>query len=241
MIRTRTRVVLWLFALALVAAFTSLGLWQSRRAVEKERMLEHAARVLDGRRPVTLARATERGDVRSVDWAEGRGRFAARRPLLLDNQLRNGRAGVQVYRLFRPDSGGELLVDLGWVPLPGDRRLPALPAPPSTPVEVRGLLIAPPSAGIALGPPLADAGPAWLMSRFDLRAIDAAAGDPGRTLAPRVLRLDPALPFGHERDLVLLANTLPPDKHRGYALQWFGLAATVLLTALILTFRRSRR
>ena len=60
-------------------------------------------------------------------------------------------------------------------------------------------------------------------------------------LAPRVLRLDPALPLGYDRDLELLANTLPPEKHRGYALQWFALELAVFVTALILTFRRSRR
>jgi len=47
--------------------------------------------------------------------------------------------------------------------------------------------------------------------------------------------------LGFDRDLELLSNTLPPDKHRGYSLQWFALAAAVLITALILTFRRPRR
>jgi cytochrome oxidase assembly protein ShyY1 len=55
-----------------------------------------------------------------------------------------------------------------------------------------------------------------------------------------VLRLDPALPLGYARDLQLLANTLPPERHRGYAVQWFALAAAVLATALILTFRKAR-
>ena len=60
-------------------------------------------------------------------------------------------------------------------------------------------------------------------------------------LAPRVLRLDPALPLGYARDLDLLPNTLPPEQHRGYAVQWFALALAVLVTALILTFRKRRR
>lgn len=241
MTRGRTRFVLWLFALALAAGFASLGLWQSRRASEKAGMIEHAARVLERRLPVAFDRAFDARHARAPDWAEGSGRFAATRALLLDNQQRNGRAGVRVYRLFHPDTGGELLVDLGWLPLAGDRRLPALAPPPTGRLRLRGLLVPPPAAGVELGPALADQGTAWLMARFDHAAIDAAAGDPSRVLAPRVLRLDPGLPIGHERDLVLLPNTLPPEKHRGYAVQWFGLAVAVLLTALILTFRRSRR
>ncbi|WP_343239036.1 SURF1 family cytochrome oxidase biogenesis protein, partial [Stenotrophomonas sp.] len=56
----------------------------------------------------------------------------------------------------------------------------------------------------------------------------------------RVLRLDPALPFGDARDLDLLPNTLPPQRHLGYAVQWFGLALTVLVVALVLERRRRR-
>ena len=53
-----------------------------------------------------------------------------------------------------------------------------------------------------------------------------------------MLRLDPALPMGYARDLEVLPNTLTPDRHRGYAVQWFGLALATLLTALFLAFRR---
>ncbi len=78
-----------------------------------------------------------------------------------------------------------------------------------------------------------------MLTRVDPAAIAASTGL-SVPLAPRVLRLDPALPLGYERDLQLLANTLPPDKHRGYAVQWFALALAVLVTALILTFRKAR-
>ena len=61
-----------------------------------------------------------------------------------------------------------------------------------------------------------------------------------QALPDRVLRLDPALPFGDERDLDLLPNTLPPQRHLGYAVQWFGLALTVLVVAGVLERRRRR-
>ncbi|MER2176972.1 MAG: SURF1 family protein, partial [Stenotrophomonas maltophilia] len=34
---------------------------------------------------------------------------------------------------------------------------------------------------------------------------------------------------------------LPPSRHLGYAVQWFGLVLTVLAVALVLEFRRHRR
>ena len=111
---------------------------------------------------------------------------------------------------------------------------------PEGDVAVRGLLAPPPSPGLRLGTGIAPAGEAWLLTRVEPDAIAAAAGL-DRPLAPRVLRLDPALPFGHARDLEVLPNTLPPERHVGYAVQWFGLAATVLVVALVLTLRRRRR
>ena len=51
----RARLVLgWTAALLAAALFARLGLWQSGRAVEKERMLADAAAVLEARRPATL-------------------------------------------------------------------------------------------------------------------------------------------------------------------------------------------
>ena len=63
------------------------------------------------------------------------------------------------------------------------------------------------------------------MLRLDSNRI---TGDAGVMLAPG------------ERDLDVLANTLTPDRHLGYAVQWFGLAATVLVVAVVLTARRRK-
>ncbi len=239
MSRRGTMLLGWTLALAAIALFANLGLWQARRAVEKQAMLDAAARVLGERVPQPLSRAADPRRAHDYDWAEGRGRFDPRGALLLDNQQRGGRAGVRVYRLFEPDGGEPLLVDLGWLPLGGERKLPSVPRPEGE-LALRGLLSAPPSVGIPLGPGIGREGEGWLLTRVDTRAIAAALALP-KPLAPRVLRLDPAVKLGFDRDLELLSNTLPPDKHRGYSLQWFALAAAVLVTALILTFRRPRR
>lgn len=231
--------VWWLLALLLAAGFASLGAWQSRRAVEKQTLLDEAARVLAQRTPGPLSVAADPARAHAVEWAAGKGRFDARGPLWLDNQQREGRVGVRAYRIFTPTEGAPLLVELGWLPLPGDRALPAIERPDGL-VAVRGLLSPPPSAGLALGPAMAAEGDGWLMARVDLGDVARVTGL-SMPLAPRVLRLDPDVPFGYARDLALLSNTLPPEKHRGYAVQWFALSLTVLATALILTFRRKTR
>lgn len=242
----------WTVAVLAASGFAALGAWQAGRALEKERLLADSARVVAARIAQPADVAFDASRAQAMDWVELRAGFAARPAVLLDNQQRDGRVGLRVYRVAYVASGGELLVDLGWLPMPGDRRLPAIPpAPvgdaPDGRIVLRGLLVPPPSAGLRIGPPMVmqphapGRGRTWLATRVDLSAIDAEIGHPDLDMAPRVLRLDPALPLGFERDLRLLANTLPPEKHRGYALQWFGLSATVLGVALVLTFRKPRR
>ena len=238
MTRRSNLVLGWTAALIVIAAFVRLGLWQSARAVDKQRMVEATTRVLSMRVPVPLVQATTPSQSLSHDWSAGTGEFDAGNALLLDNQQRGGRAGVRVYRIFKPEQAdASLLVDLGWLPLPLDRALPVI-APVPGRIALRGLLAPPPSSGLALGPSLERKGDAWLLSRVDLGDIAARTGM-SAPLAPRVLRLDPDMPIGYARDLALLVNTLPPDKHRGYALQWFALAIAVFVTALVMS--RPRR
>lgn len=234
----------WVLALAGILLFSALGFWQLQRMHEKQAMLDAAAQVLGQRHAQPLSLAADPARRHEYDWSAGAGRFIGP-PLLLDNQIREGRVGVRVYRILRPltDSGrkqdADLLVDLGWLPVQADRRLPELPSGDDGVIEVRGLLAAPPSSGIAMGASMLKRGDQWLLTRVNVDDIarNLALDSP---LAPRVLRLDPVLPLGHARDLEILPNTLPPARHLGYAVQWFGLALTVLVTAVVLTLRKPR-
>lgn len=234
MMRQHTRVLGWLLAVLAMAGFTALGLWQLQRMHAKQAMLDAQGPAV----AQTLSLAQALAAPGALHGVADHGRFLPG-VVLLDNQIRHGRAGVKIYRPFRSDEGSVLLVDLGWRALPPDRTLPEVPSPPS-PVAVRGLLAPPPSAGLVLGPPFSATGEAgrWLASRLPAEGLAAALGLPA--LPERVLRLDPALPFGDERDMDLLPNTLPPQRHLGYAVQWFGLALTVLVVALVLERRRRR-
>jgi cytochrome oxidase assembly protein ShyY1 len=230
----------WLLALATIALFSRLGLWQLDRMHQKQAMLDAVHAVLQQRQALPLADAADPARSNRYDWSAGHGRFLDLPAILLDNQARDEHPGVRAYRVFQPDAGAPLLVELGWLPLPGDRTLPAVPVPRSA--RVAGLLSPPPSAGLVRAPAVAQADgtllavalqPATLRRQLHLDA-----------LAPRVLKLDPAqaLPAGgpgYARDLDILPNTLPPERHLGYAVQWFGLAIAVLATALVVTFRKS--
>jgi cytochrome oxidase assembly protein ShyY1 len=229
---------LWLLAVVVIALFCRAGAWQLDRAKQKQAMLAESEQILAERKPLPLSVAADPARKTRYDWVAGDGRFASAPAVLLDNQSHADRAGIRVYRVFLPASAAPpLLVELGWLPLPGDRKLPAIENP-TGPLRVAGLLAPPPSPGIAgsVATPQADGN--LLAIGLDRDALADTLQMP--TLAPRVLKLDPALALGYTRDLDILPNTLSPERHLGYAVQWFGLALAVLITALVLTLRKRR-
>jgi cytochrome oxidase assembly protein ShyY1 len=231
--------LLWILALLAIVAFTRLGFWQLARMHEKQALLDASHAVLAARSAQPLSVAADPMRAIGYDWAEGQGRFTAAPAVLLDNQQHAGQVGVRAYRVFQPDDAGAppLLVDLGWLPVGGDRRMPAIALPPGD-RRIAGLLAPPPSAGLARDNAVPQADGSLLTIALSVAALRRALHLPA--LAPRVLKLDPAQPLGYARDLDILPNTLPPERHLGYAVQWFGLALAALVTALVLTFRKSR-
>ena len=243
--RRYVMVLLWLLALVVVVAFALLGFWQLDRMHEKQAKLDAAKQALvpQSAKPLLLASDTARAN--EYDWATGRGALA-NATLWLDNQIQQGKPGVRMYCVLLPDDGVQaLLLDAGWWPLDGQRDLPVFGCPSSSAQPVRGLLAPPPSGGLIHGDAMAASGSRrWLATRIDPLAI-AGALKLSAGIAPRVLRLDPARNKGDTgvmlvpgvRDLVILPNTLTPARHLGYAVQWFALALTVLVVALVLTLK----
>ena len=226
----------YLFAVALCLAFFSLGRWQLARAEWKQQRLDSVATILKDRKPQSLSLLSKQNNT-DLAWAAGRGHFADTPALLLDNQRLGDQVGVNVYRVFQPDRGRALLVNLGWLLVPGDRSMPKLEKITGT-YELNGLLAAPPSPGLAIGPPYVKTNnDYWLLTRMP---VDELSKEFNLSLSPRVLRLNPDLKMGYARDLDVLPNTIPPEKHRGYAVQWFGMCLATIVVTLILAFRRKK-
>ena len=233
----RNPVFLWAIALLAMALFARLGFWQLERADEKRQMLANAAAALSSRVPKPLSVISDATRADGYDWIEIEGRFADAPAVLLDNQQKNGVVGVRAYRVFSMDDGQPLLVEMGWAALPGDRTMPAVSLG-TAPRSMAGLLMPPPGKGLDVGSPAVLADGTLLATTLDLPYLAASLKAP--RLAPRVLRPASAPDPGFVLDFDILPNTLPPERHLGYAVQWLGLAATVLITALLLTWRARR-
>ena len=215
---------------SLTVVFMTLGNWQRERATGKDA----SQSAFDTAPLVTSLEGSP------PDWTRVRlvGRMDPARHLLLDNKLFRGRAGVHVLTPLQELSGDWVLVNRGWLPLPPDRSsLPAI-ATPEGQFELQGRLAPISRPGVQLGEPVALQPDQWpqLMVYPDWVRIEAALGHP---VHPQVLYLDADHAAGFE-DRNWTPFTMGPDRHRAYAVQWYGLAVAALVIWLILGFRAGR-
>jgi len=225
-----------LLALAVLAGLVSLGSWQLDRADEKRALLESFA--LGQSNIAGLSGATAAGLPR-YQKVFASGRYLPEKQILLDNMP--SAAGAPGYRVLTPfalDDGALVLVDRGWVPVGTDRRVLPDVAVDAAPRRITGLIDDLPRPGMRLGEP--GAGPAdwpWVVN-FPTRA-ELAAVFGGGLLEPLVL-LDAAQPDGFERQWEARFG-FGPERHIGYAVQWFALSLAWLAIYFIVNLKANPR
>lgn len=224
-----------LAVLLLVPVLAGLGYWQVARGHEKARLLAEAA-AGQAAAPVDLASVESFEALSGQHLLRVRGVFLGERQGLLDNQVRDGRVGYDILTPLRIAGRAELLlVDRGWLPR-GPRRedLPQWSTPDGV-VTLVGTLHVPVDVPLVTGAISDTFAGAWVVSEIDLPLLGRPLGAP---LAPRVLRLAPASEHGFRRDWPVVAMT--PQRHYGYAVQWFGLALALLVLYGVAGVRRAR-
>jgi len=228
-----------------MAFFLRLGFWQLSRAAEKDQLLLElrSSSELDHQ---TLAQALVQLEAQRFARVAIRGKFLPVPTILLDSQRDSGQIGVTVFNTFQAyaEPGSDpiarlpaMLIARGFIPIPPDRSAFPSPQVPSGDVYLTGLLAPPPSSGIRLSEDILSAldDNRLLATRIETEALALKFEIP---LLPQVLQLDATSPYGYVRNWK--PTTFGPEKHRGYALTWFGLALTVLIVFLLL-HRRERK
>lgn len=219
-----------LVMLPLLALLLSLGSWQLRRAHEKAVLFDAFARGADA----TLALPAGATAVPRYAHVVTHGAYLPDRQILIDNMTHAERAGYRVLTPLVRDDGSVVLVDRGWVPLvDGARtRLPDVDVD-SEPREIAGRVDDPPRAGIDIDTPLGEGWPR-VLSFPKIAQLEHALG---RRIYPRIVLLDADRPDGYVRDWQ--PPGFPPERHVGYAVQWFGLALTLVIIYLVVNLEKS--
>lgn len=213
----------------LLALLLALGFWQLRRADEKRVLYEGFARGTDR----TLALPPASTPAPRYAHVRVSGSYLPERQFLLDNMTHDERAGYRVLTPLERTDGETVLVDRGWVPAGATRaELPPV-AVAGTPREVMGRVDLLPRAGITLA---STPGSGWprVASFPTLPQLESALGRP---LYPQIVLLDPTLPDGYVRDWS--PPGFPPIRHIGYAVQWFGLALTLVIIYVVVNLKKN--
>ncbi|WP_075255569.1 SURF1 family protein [Herbaspirillum camelliae] len=233
--RFRFRIIPFCAMFIVAAAGIALGQWQTHRAQEKQalqaRMQARAAEA-----PLSALPPDDQSLQDEFRQVSLRGQFIPQWTLYLENRPHQGAVGFHVLTLFKPEGSAQaVVVARGWAPRDAvDRtRVPQSPPPQGT-TEVQGLLRR--DAGHVLQLGQADAPrPGAILQNLDLAALAQASGMP---LSGFVIEQGGDVSDGLLRDWP--APSLGIDRHRGYAVQWYALAAMAVLFFIVTGFRRGR-
>jgi surfeit locus 1 family protein len=236
MARTRSLVAL-VAAAASIALTVSLGNWQLRRADEKlalqaawDRAAQAAPLVVAGS---DIAAVAGRLPLR----VQLRGRFLFAHEVWLDNRQMDGQAGLLLVTPLRLADGAVVLVNRGFARRdPRDRmRLPEV-ARPQGEVTVEGLAVAHTARVLQLGENAPAGGGPLVWQNLDYDAFERVSG---LAVARWVVQQTSGADDGLLRNWPRLAAGV--DKHHGYALQWFSLAALIAALTAFFGLRALRR
>jgi surfeit locus 1 family protein len=227
----------WGIVLALlgVAAFVSLGYWQLGRAREKQALFDAFTQ---GSQHTVDAAGLGFDGLARYQHVRLRGAYDTTRQLLLDNMpSASGRPGFRVLTPFlRADGLGWVLVDRGWVPLGATREeLPDVSVGTGE-RQVSGVLDVLPIPGMRMGPAAAPGPATWpRVLLFPTEAdVESALGV---DVESRIVLLDAAAPDGFERKW-RPALGFGPERHLGYAIQWFAFALVAVVIFVAVNLRR---
>lgn len=219
--------LLWA-ALFLLPLMVSLGFWQLSRAEEKQTLIAS----WDTRAVLTTLAAGMKSITGMFVPVLLEGRLESKRYFLLDNRTRRGQPGYEVIAIFHEANSGEsAIVNLGWVALGRTRDdLPDVNIP-QTMLVVSGRMRSLGKSITLKDTPVNDGWPK-VIQRLDLDVVSDFVGKP---IIPAVVRIDEPLLKALDINWPIL--TMLPEKHLGYAFQWFAMSVALFVMIIWSVFQ----
>nr|WP_244516084.1 SURF1 family protein [Halomonas daqiaonensis] len=215
------RIGWWGFWSCLVVLGLALGLWQWERAADKR---DYLARLAAAPRIEAPATAPPAGAQLVVQ-----GEYLAEQTLFLDNRTHEGRLGVAPLTPFLDVNGRLWLVQRGFLATGPSRAAPTVETPTGV-VTLEGRWQTSGEAAPLFGPN---------REGTRLQRIDLSAWGLEPTFAyPGWLHLEQGP--GH-LDSWWQPSVVLPERHLGYAFQWWGLALAALVIMLVGARRQTHR
>lgn len=224
-----------LFTVLMFPLLVWLGFWQLDRAEEKQG-LAVAFEQQQAQPPAPLAALWEEPaqqlGYRAVELV---GEYQEDAYFLLDNKIRGGQFGYEVLHVFRMSDGDAVLVNRGWVAGDSSRqRLPEVPRVSSnqdSALQVTGHIYIAPGKPYLLASQQIQAGWPKRVQAVEMDKLSPPVTQLlGGEVFPYPVRIDANARGALAVDWQVI--NMSPDKHLGYAVQWFTMAAVLLLLYL---------
>jgi surfeit locus 1 family protein len=206
-----------------LSVLLSLGAWQVSRSHEKQMLLESYAEApaMAVVTPRDLDRDWQTFKYRRIELS---GQYNDKFQVLIENQLHGNEYGYIVLTPFHvADSERVVLVNRGWLKRT-DEQLPNIAIVEDV-RSIAGLVGSAPGVGVKLGS-LDDSASGW-PKRLPYIDFDWLALQMGVPIAPWVILLDEREADGFMRSWKP-ALQMGPEKHKGYAFQWYTMAAVLI-------------
>ncbi|WP_261842481.1 SURF1 family protein [Aliamphritea ceti] len=218
--------------LILVPVMLGLGFWQLERAEYKQQILDRWEATLPTLSYLPRLIGTNAGE--DGIKVKLKGRLLDQKFMFLDNKIRQGKAGYELLVVLEVKGSPEyVLLNLGWLNADVNRNnLPKI-ALPTGDIEIQGRLITP-VKGFSLG--ITQWQEYWpqRIQQIDLQAIKDSLGF---ELYPQVVQMDFPLVAGVQVGWSRV--NMPPERHIGYAFQWFMMSFALLICLIVFVWRTS--
>jgi len=230
-----------ILVLSLLVFFIVLGFWQIDRAQQKRDLLKTYASQAHAK-PALLTATTKIDHDMQYSTLKVVGYYDNQHQFLLDNKFDHHRLGFEVITPVRVTNSNTLLlsdkillVNRGWIARGKTRKdLPTI-ATPKDKLTLHGIVYFPKNNTFVLNDKQ-DNPDNWprILQKLDLSAISKILAKP---VYPFILRLN------KNQQGSFSTNWRPvimkPQKHLGYAVQWFGLAIAALVLLVIVNLEWS--
>lgn len=217
-----------LVTLLAIAVLVKLGFWQLDRAEQKRKLFsDYEQQQSKGDATALSQLSTISPESARFRFVEMSGEFVKQPVFFLDNKMNNGIVGYQVIALFHADASPDnyIPVNMGWLPAPMSRQeLPEINIAGGR-HSLTGYLYFPSDNKFISNTYEAE----FTDNRIRIQEFqpEAVAEQLNMPLTDYTFLLKSPEPLGWQRNWE--PQVMSPEKHQGYAVQWFSLAVACLV------------
>jgi surfeit locus 1 family protein len=222
-----------LIALLMLIILLLLGAWQMKRYHYKQHLMSQYQQAIQ-QNPIAFSQLNLQHDIH-FQHVHVSGIYLNDRSLLLENRFYHDKLGFEVLTPFQVEHGKVLLINRGWVPMIADQQAANI-KPVIGEQRINGYIQVLGYQGFTLGKDILTSGQ-WplLIQKINIAQLQQLTH---LNFYPFVLRLDSNQTSGFVSEWK--PTTVLPQRHLGYAIQWFTMAFALLIAFMCFAYKKNK-